>query len=70
MMESKITQDTTFVCEPVTINIPSVEEWTITSLKYACKHNKVKGYTKMSREQLVEEVNGILKRAAEEKSHK
>lgn len=46
--------------ETIVINIPVPEEWTVTDLKYACKHNKVKGYTKMSKEQLVEAVKVIL----------
>lgn len=45
----------------VTIKIPSPEEWTITDLRKTCKKNKVKGYTKMSREQLIEAVRQILK---------
>lgn len=47
--------------EAVTIKIPKVEEWTITSLRNCCKKNKIKGYTKMSKEQLVKEVENIIK---------
>jgi hypothetical protein len=47
--------------EPVTLNIPKVEDWTISSLRYCCKNNKVKGYTKMSKEQLIEEVLKIIR---------
>jgi len=44
------------------INIPSVESWNITELRFACKRNKVKGYTKMSREELIVEVKGIIEK--------
>lgn len=46
--------------ETITINIPPVEEWTLKNLKSVCKHNKVKGYTKMERKQLVQCVKKIL----------
>lgn len=46
--------------QTVIINIPPVEEWTITILRYACKNHKVKGYTKMDREQLIQHVKEIL----------
>lgn len=52
--------------KPVIINIPSVDTWTLTSLRYACKKNKVKGYTKMNRNQLVEEVKAIISRFSKE----
>ena len=45
--------------EPIIINIPSVENWTTTDLKYACRKNKIKGYTKMDRNLLIEEVKKI-----------
>lgn len=45
----------------IVIKIPSVEEWTISSLKHCCKRNKIKGYAKMSRDQLIEEVKNIIK---------
>lgn len=45
---------------PVVINMGSVEQWNITSLRYTCKQNKVKGYTKMSKDELVIEVKKIL----------
>lgn len=45
----------------VVINIPAVETWPITHLRGACKRNKVKGYTKMNRDQLVEAVKTIMK---------
>ena len=43
-----------------TINIPSIESWTITELRYTCRRNKVKGYTKMDKEQLIEEVKKVI----------
>jgi hypothetical protein len=46
--------------EPVIINIPGPEEWPITHLRNCCKKNKVKGYTKMTREELVVEVRKII----------
>lgn len=47
--------------ETVTIQIPKVEDWPISYLRRACKRNKAKGYTKMTKEQLVEAVKQILK---------
>lgn len=44
----------------VVINIPAIETWPITHLRNTCKKNKVKGYTKMDREQLVQEVKKIV----------
>lgn len=46
--------------EKVTIKMPGVEEWTLTQLRHCCK-GKVKGYTKMNREQLIKEVKEIIK---------
>ncbi|MBJ8030709.1 hypothetical protein [Bacillus cereus group sp. N21] len=46
--------------ETIVINIPRVEEWTLRNLKSVCRHNKIKGYTKMNREQLVQCVKEIL----------
>lgn len=46
--------------QPVIINIPSVEDWNITQLRYTCKKNKVKGYTKMDRDQLIEAVKQVI----------
>lgn len=46
--------------KPIVINIPKVEEWTLTQLRYTCKKNKVKGYTKMDRSQLVKSVKHII----------
>lgn len=45
----------------VVINIPGVEDWNITQLRYCCKNHKVKGYTKMNRGQLIKAVKEILK---------
>lgn len=47
--------------ETVIINIPRVEDWTLTQLRYTCKRNKVKGYTKMTREELIANVKEIIK---------
>lgn len=46
--------------EAVTIKMPKLEDWPITQLRKTCKKNKVKGYTKMTKEQLVEAVRQIL----------
>lgn len=45
----------------IIIEIPPVEEWTLTDLRHTCRHNKVKGYTKMKKEQLVKEVERIIR---------
>jgi hypothetical protein len=44
----------------IVINIPAVETWPITHLRNACKRNKVEGYTKMNREQLIDAVKKII----------
>jgi hypothetical protein len=46
--------------EPIIIKIPSVKEWNVTQLRYACRKNKIKGYTKMNREQLIVVVERII----------
>lgn len=46
--------------EEVIINIPSVEEWNVTQLRYTCKKNKVKGYTKMDRDELIVAVKEVI----------
>lgn len=46
--------------KPVVIDIPKVEDWTITDLRYTCSRNKVKGYTKMTKDELVIEVKRII----------
>lgn len=50
----------TVVKGEVLIKIPDVEEWTLTQLRNNCKRHRIKGYTKMSREELIIEVNKIL----------
>jgi hypothetical protein len=52
--------------KPIVINIPAIDTWPITHLRNACKRNKVKGYTKMDRVQLIEAVKEILKNFKEE----
>ncbi|HDR7708212.1 TPA: hypothetical protein QCX89_000103 [Bacillus cereus] len=47
--------------ETIVINIPPVEEWPLKQLKSVCRHNKIKGYTKMDREQLIKHVKEIIK---------
>ncbi|WP_170961565.1 hypothetical protein [Bacillus toyonensis] len=44
----------------ITINILPVERWTIRDLKSVCRHHKIKGYAKMSRDQLMVHVREIL----------
>ncbi|MEK4091699.1 hypothetical protein [Viridibacillus sp. FSL H8-0110] len=53
----------------IVINIPSVDTWNLTQLRFTCKNKKVKGYTKMSREQLIEEVKRIFADLAKEKAN-
>lgn len=48
--------------DTVVIKMPGVESWSIKELKYTCKHNKVKGYTKMNREELIQEVKSIIEK--------
>lgn len=47
--------------ESTTIRVPGAESWTLKELKYCCKNHKIKGYTKMTKEQLVVAVKEILK---------
>jgi hypothetical protein len=56
-----------FKTEKVTINIPAVDTWNITALRYTCKRNKVKGYTKMNRDQLIIAVKEVMKGMGEER---
>lgn len=51
--------------DKVSIRIPGIDEWSLSELKYCCKKNKVKGYTKMSKEQLQEAVREIVKGISE-----
>lgn len=53
--------------EPIVIKIPCISEWKLSELRYTCKKHKVKGYTKMSREELVQEVEKILIKLKEDK---
>ncbi|MFD0768849.1 hypothetical protein ACFQZ1_07975 [Bacillus sp. CGMCC 1.60114] len=46
--------------QTITINIPTVEKWTLRDLKSVCRRNKIKGYAKMDREQLIVYVREIL----------
>lgn len=46
--------------EAITIQMPKIEDWTISDLRKTCKKNKVKGYTKMTKDQLVEAVKQII----------
>lgn len=45
---------------PITIKIPAIKDWSITDLRRCCKKNKVKGYTNMNKDQLIEAVKAIL----------
>lgn len=42
------------------LNMKPVEQWTKTDLLFACKKNQVKGYSRMSKPQLIEEVKKII----------
>ena len=42
------------------LKMEPVENWTKTDLLFACKKNKVKGYTRMKKPQLIEEVKKIM----------
>ena len=53
--------------DKVSIRIPGINEWSLSDLKKCCKGNKVKGYTKMSKEQLQEAVREIVKSISERK---
>lgn len=54
--------------KPVILNIPSVETWTLKELKYTCKRNKVKGYTKMTKDELIVAVKGVIENFKAERS--
>jgi len=45
----------------VKIDIPAVEDWTTAELRRCCKKSKVKGYSKLSRAELVEAVKDSIK---------
>jgi len=61
VIDSKKTND-----KLITIEMGKLEDWPITHLRNACRKNKVKGYTKMSKEELVQEVRKTLKKFGEE----
>lgn len=46
--------------KPIIIDMGKLEDWPISHLRKACKKNKVRGYTKMSKDQLIQEVRKIL----------
>lgn len=48
----------------VCIKMPGVKDWPISHLKKCCSKNKVKGYSKMSREELEIEVEKIIDKIA------
>lgn len=52
--------------QPAIINVPSADKWTLKDLKYTCKKHKIKGYTKMTKEELVVEVNKIINKLSED----
>lgn len=58
MFEDKVVKSK----ETIIINVPGVESWSLKELRSCCKNNKVTGYTKMNREQLIEEVRDIIKK--------
>jgi len=51
---------TEITTKEVALNIPAVDTWPITHLRKCCKKNKIKGYTKMDREQLVQAVKKFI----------
>lgn len=53
--------------DKVSIRIPGIHEWSLSDLKKCCKKNGVKGYTKMSKEELQEAVKGIIRNITERK---
>lgn len=53
----------------IKIKVPPVSQWTLTDLRRCCKKSKVKGYTKMNREQLINEVQKIIKSIQDERSN-
>lgn len=48
--------------KPIVIDMGNIEDWPITHLRRACQKNKVKGYSKMSKDELVQEVKKILQK--------
>lgn len=53
------------MCNSQVINIPAIDTWTDKELNYPLKKNKIKCYTKMTREQKIEAVKAILKNIKE-----
>lgn len=49
--------------KPIVLSMGRLEDWPITHLRNACKKNKVKGYTKMSKDELIQEVKRILNKS-------
>ena len=47
--------------KPVIISMGMLEDWPISHLRRACQKNKVKGYTTMSKPELVQAIRDILK---------
>lgn len=45
----------------IVLNSPAVEEWPISHLRNACAKNGVKGYSKMTKDELVTEVKKLFK---------
>jgi len=52
---------TEIATKEIVLNIPSVDDWTLTDLRKCCRKNKVKGYAKLSREQLIKAVKDVIK---------
>jgi len=42
------------------LNIEAVDKWTKTDLLFTCKKHRVKGYSRMKKPQLIEEVKKII----------
>jgi len=57
---------TEITTKEVNINIPAVDDWTLTDLRKCCRKNKVKGYAKFSREQLILAVKDVIKQFSED----
>ena len=56
---------TEIATKEVALNIPSVDDWTLTDLRKCCRKNKVKGYAKFSREQLILAVKDVIRQFTE-----
>lgn len=53
--------------QTIIIDMGRLEDWPITHLRRTCQKNKIKGYSKMSKEDLVLAVREILKKFHKEK---